>query len=224
MPYSHSSHIVVTCIHSCDVRYKRVKGHRKYVCNQLENWWSRLWTWLQLWLHGIQEWPLPPLVWPASIYHENKLSESEDNLIISILFCGWVVTKHVCKFVMIRTHTHTNVFLQSFLHVMVPSLPPPLPKIKYNQASVQICTISGIHYWGKCKNLYFLLMVKVEQICTLGIECTNLYTWGWVYKFVHSWMGERCTNMCTLGWERGVQICIPMPVFIQISTKLLRTV
>ena len=91
---------------------------------------------------------------------------------------------------------------------MVPSLPPPLPppfplcspplpKIKYNQASVQICTISGIHYWGKCKNLYFLLMVKVEQICTLGIECTNLYTWGWVYKFVHSWLGERCTNLYT---------------------------
>ena len=55
--------------------------------------------------------------------YQNQKTDFE--IIISILFCLWVVTKHVCKFAMIRTHT--NVFLQLFLHMMAPSLSPPLP-------------------------------------------------------------------------------------------------
>ena len=60
---------------------------------------------------------------------------------------------------------------------------------------------------SKCTNLYNLQLLsphgQVIQICTLGDECTNLYT---------------------LDWERGVQICTPMPVFRQISMELLQTV
>ena len=44
---------------------------------------------------------------------------------------------------------------------------------------------------------------QVVQVCTLGVECTNLYT---------------------IDWERGVQICTPMPVFSQITMELLQTV
>ena len=72
------------------------------------------------------------------------------------------------------------------------------------------------HYWGRCTNLYPLLIVSIR------VNCTNLYTCAWVYTFVHPWLGERCTNLYTLDWERGVQICTLMPVFNQRICKLCK--
>ena len=57
-----------------------------------------------------------------------------------------------------------------------------LDKIKYDQATVQICTISGIHYWGRCTN------------CTLS-------SWSKLYKFVHL---DRSVQVCTLLTAREV--------------------
>ena len=57
-----------------------------------------------------------------------------------------------------------------------------LDKSKYGQASIQICTISGIHYWGRCTN------------CTLS-------SWSKLYKFVHL---EMSVQVCTLLTAREV--------------------
>ena len=151
----------------------------------------------------------------------------------SLTVCQYAASdqKLYCGEVVIWAQVHVNVKNGCFFTSQM------LDKIKYKHTSVQICTISGIHYWGRCTNLYFLLMVKVVQICTLGVECTNLYnfrytllrqaykfvlsshgqsctnlyTWGWVYKFVHlglsaqiCTLGVECTNLCV---TPSVQIC-----------------
>ena len=58
----------------------------------------------------------------------------------------------------------------------------------WTKSSVQICTISSMHYWDRWTNLY----------SPHGQGCTNLYMWG----------------LYTLDWEKGVQRCT-LPIFSQ---------
>ena len=141
----------------------------------------------------------------------------------------WKISEHAIKSMRLTTFNASQNYVSVY----------EIWYVKIDAFSLDI--LSDLSFWGAILvKMWPQVQMKVKKGCFffffffLHADCwkkkSSMITQMYTFVGTHYWgkctlvlspHGQSCINLYTLGWERGVQICILMPVF---TIKLLLTV